>query len=141
LPRLAPPPIRFFQTVAAVVLAGYLVAACGGSTATPGTATTRPASSAPAGALTLEAKEYAFTPASLTAPAGAITFSVTNAGTENHEFEVFAGEQSLGKIDAFPRDSTRDLSVTLQAGDYTFACKLNGHDILGMKGTLTVTGS
>jgi plastocyanin len=141
LPRLAPPLSRLFQSVVVVVLSGFLVAACGGSTtATPGSATTRPATAAPAGALTLEAKEYSFTPASLTAPAGAITFSVTNAGTENHEFEVFAGEQSLGKIDAFPRDTTRDLSVTLQAGDYTFACKLNGHDILGMKGTLTVTG-
>ena len=35
---------------------------------------------------------------------------------------------------------TKDLTVTLEAGDYTFVCKLNGHDQLGMKGTLTVTG-
>jgi plastocyanin len=136
--RLAPPPARFFRIVATVVLAGSLLAACAGSTATPGPVTPRPASAAPAGALTLEAKEYSFTPGALTAPAGAVVFSVTNAGTENHEFEVLAGEESLGKVDAFPRDATRDLSLTLEAGDYTFACKLNGHDILGMKGTLTV---
>jgi uncharacterized cupredoxin-like copper-binding protein len=31
--------------------------------------------------------------------------------------------------------------VTLEPGEYTFVCKVNGHDQLGMKGTLTVTGS
>jgi uncharacterized cupredoxin-like copper-binding protein len=31
------------------------------------------------------------------------------------------------------------LTVDLEAGDYTFACKLNGHDQAGMTGTLTVT--
>ena len=30
------------------------------------------------------------------------------------------------------------LTVDLEAGDYTFACKLNGHDQAGMTGTLTV---
>jgi uncharacterized cupredoxin-like copper-binding protein len=35
----------------------------------------------------------------------------------------------------------RTLDVTLEAGDYTFACKLNSHDLAGMTGTLTVTAS
>jgi plastocyanin len=32
------------------------------------------------------------------------------------------------------------LPVTLAAGEYTFACKLGAHDLLGMKGALIVTG-
>jgi len=31
------------------------------------------------------------------------------------------------------------LDVTLETGDYTFACKLDGHDLAGMTGTLKVT--
>ena len=31
------------------------------------------------------------------------------------------------------------LDVTLEAGDYTFARRLNGHDLAGMTGTLKVT--
>jgi plastocyanin len=88
----------------------------------------------------LDAKEYAFTPATLTAPAGAVTFAITNTGREPHEFEVLAGEQSLGKASAFGVGATGGLTVTLEAGEYTFACRLNGHNQLGMTGTLTVTG-
>ena len=33
---------------------------------------------------------------------------------------------------------SKDLTVTLAAGSYTYICTLNGHDQLGMKGTLTV---
>ncbi len=36
---------------------------------------------------------------------------------------------------------TRDLTVTLDAGDYTYVCKLAAHDTLGMKGNLTVSPS
>jgi uncharacterized cupredoxin-like copper-binding protein len=36
---------------------------------------------------------------------------------------------------------TKDLTVTLAAGEYQFKCLLNGHDQLGMTGTLTVSES
>jgi uncharacterized cupredoxin-like copper-binding protein len=36
---------------------------------------------------------------------------------------------------------TRTLTVSLEPGDYTFACKLAGHDTLGMTGTLIVAAS
>lgn len=110
-----------------------LVAACGGPAATRA-----PAASVPAGALTISAKNYSFTPETLTAPAGSVTFAVTNDSAESHEFEVLQGETSLQKIEAFGPGSTQTLTVTLGAGQYEFACRLNGHDILGMEGTLTV---
>lgn len=117
--------------IAAVALA---LAACGGAASpVPGTI--------PPGAIAVAADEYRFDPATLTAPAGEVAFAVTNDGTENHEFEVLAGDVSLGKIAAFGPGTTMGLGVTLEPGEYTFACRLNGHDILGMTGTLTVTGS
>ena len=73
-------------------------------------------------------------------PAGEVTFRVRNAATEEHEFEIFQGETVVDEIEGLVPGLTKDLTVTLAAGDYTFMCKLNGHDQLGMKGTLTVTG-
>ena len=112
------------------------VAACGGAVSSSG-----PAASLPAGTRAVEAKEYSFAPSTLSAPSGAVTFSVTNIGNENHEFEVMTGDQSLAKIAPFSRGTTQNLTVALEPGTYTFVCRLNGHDQLGMKGTLSVTGS
>ena len=111
-----------------------MVAACGGSAATAG-----PPTALPSGVVAVEAKEYAFTPASITVPAGSITFSIKNVGTQDHEFEIFNGDQVVDAGQTITPGSTRDTTVALAAGGYTFLCKLNGHDQLGMKGTLTVT--
>ena len=111
------------------------IAACGsqgGSSA--------PATAAPSGVIAVEAREYSFTPATITVPAGSVTFSVKNAGTEEHEFEIFEGDKVVDEVEGMVPGLTKQLTVTLEAGDYTFVCKLNGHDQLGMKGTLTVTG-
>jgi plastocyanin len=121
-----------------VLVAAAYVAGCGmGGPAR----TMPPGTPLPPDAVAVSAREYAFAPAALTIPAGRVTFAVTNDGTENHEFEILSGEQSLGKVGPFARGSTEGLTLTLSAGDYLFVCRLNGHDVLGMKGTLTVTGS
>lgn len=127
------------STVLGTLAAGLLLALAGCSAA-PATPSPGPPTPLPPGALAVAASEYAFVPATATAPAGAVTFSVTNAGNENHEFEVLRGEESLGKIESFAPGTTRDLTLALSAGEYTLICKLNGHDILGMKAGLTVTG-
>ena len=79
-------------------------------------------------------------PRTIAVPSGVVHFAVSNVGDLDHEFEVLSGEASLGKIDTFSRGTTKDLTVTLEPGSYTFICRLNGHDQLGMSGTLTVTG-
>jgi plastocyanin len=113
-------------------------AACGGTPPSTG-----PATAVPPGVVAVEAKDnpYAFSPSTLTVPAGSVTFSVKNAGNEEHEFEIFKGETVVDEVEALVPGLTKNLTVTLAAGEYTFVCKLNGHDQLGMKGTLTVTGS
>ena len=125
-------PVRL--AACAVVLAS--VAACSSPAASVG-----PATPPPSGTVLVEAKEYAFTPSTISVGAGTVTFSVRNAGAEEHEFEVFKGETVVDEVEGLVPGLTKDLTITLAAGDYTFECKLNGHDTLGMKGTLTVTGS
>jgi iron uptake system component EfeO len=117
------------------VILALALAACGGTASSA-----PPATPAPSGTVLVEAREYMFTPSAITIPAGTVTFSVRNGGNEEHEFEVFQGETVVDEIEGLVPGLTKDLSITLAAGDYTYMCKLNGHDQLGMKGTLTVTG-
>lgn len=127
-------PVRL--ALAGSVVAAVLTACSAGpaATGTPG------ASQAPAAApIAVSASEYRFEPASLTAPAGEVTFRITNTGTVEHEFEIFEGDQVVDEIEGLVPGLTRDLTVTLEAGDYTYVCKLAGHEEQGMKGTLTVT--
>jgi plastocyanin len=127
------------RTPAPPALAGafvVLVAACGGGPI----ASAGPPTPVPSGVVAIDAKEYAFTPSTITVPAGAVTFSIRNVGSQEHEFEVFKGDQVVDEVEGIVPGLTKNASMTLQAGDYTFVCKLNGHDQLGMKGTLTVTG-
>jgi plastocyanin len=118
----------------ALILAGTaVIAACGGSS--PSVA---PATPLPSGVLAVEAKEYLFAPAIVTVPAGTVSFSVRNSGAQEHQFEIYSGETRVDGIASLGAGATQDLSVNLVAGAYTLICKLNGHDQLGMKGTLTV---
>lgn len=119
--------------VAGLALTG-LIAACGG---------TAPASVAPppSGVVVVEANEYKFTPSALTVAAGKVTFYVRNAGRTEHEFEIFKGDKVVDEVEGLVPGLAKNLTVDLAPGEYTFMCKLSGHDQLGMKGTLTVTGS
>lgn len=111
----------------------FVAAGCGGTAASTGAPTP-----VPSGTVAVEANEYRFTPSTITIPAGTVTFSVRNTGSDVHEFEVFKGEAVVDEIEGLVPGLTKDLTVTLAAGAYEFMCKLNGHDQLGMKGTLTV---
>jgi iron uptake system component EfeO len=114
-----------------------ILAACMGGSAR----TEPPAASLPAGTFAVEAKEYSFTPSTLTVPAGEVTFQVKNSGQEEHEFKIFQGDTVVGEVEGLVPGLTKDLKVPLVTGEYQFKCLLNGHDQLGMTGTLTVTGS
>ena len=120
-----------FGLLASIAVAA--LAACGG---TP--ASVAPATPLPSGVIAVEAKEYAFVPRDVTAPAGPVTFSVRNSGNLEHKFEIYSGEARVDGIASLGSGVTKDLTVTLQPGAYILICKLNGHDQLDMKGTLTV---
>ncbi|HET7474154.1 MAG TPA: iron uptake transporter permease EfeU [Candidatus Limnocylindrales bacterium] len=129
---------RSGKAVAATTVAVLTIALVAGCSPT---AASQPAASLAPGTIQVTASEYKFTPSALTAKAGSVTFHVTNGGGETHEFEIFKGETVVDEVENLVPGLSRDLTVTLEAGEYTFLCALNGHDTLGMKGTLTVSAT
>lgn len=127
---------RPIRLAGAALALGAVLTACSSPAATTSSSSTPP--SAAPGTVAVEAKEYQFTPSTLTVPAGSVTFAVKNAGTEEHEFEIFKGETVVDEVEGLVPGLTKNLTVTLEAGAYSYMCKINGHDQLGMKGTLTV---
>jgi high-affinity iron transporter len=132
-PRIAPAAVA---TMAVVLMTA--LAAC--SSGSGGDVTSTPAEPADT-TIDVVATEYEFDPSALSAPAGSVAFKVTNKGSEEHEFEIFKGDQVVDEIEGLVPGLDRTLTVTLDPGEYTFACMLSGHDLAGMTGTLTVTPS
>lgn len=130
------PHLRTAALATVLLAVAAALAACGGG----GSASAGPPTPVPSGVVAVEAKEYQFTPSTITVAAGSVTFSIRNVGSQEHEFEVFKGDQVVDEVEGIVPGLTKDATMTLAAGEYTFVCKLNGHDQLGMKGTLTVTG-
>lgn len=97
------------------------VAACGQKTPAPS-------------AVTVSIKEWAVEPAEMTVAAGKVTFTVTNAGTIDHDFAI----EGAGKIDLITPTDTKTLAITLEPGTYDILCDLAGHQEAGMTGKLTV---
>jgi iron uptake system component EfeO len=125
----------------AAALAALVLAACGGSSASSSPAASASGGASPAaGTVKVTASEMQFDPSSMTVPAGEVTFEVTNAGTIEHEFEIFKGDTVVDEVEGLVPGVTLPLTVELEAGDYTYVCKVAGHEEAGMKGTLTVTG-
>jgi len=131
-------------SVAAAAVLCLVAAACGdddgGTTAATGAAT--------GGATTVEVtvQEFAVIPAASSAPAGDVTFNVTNEGPDDtHEFVVFktdlapdalptaedgsvdeAGEgvELIDEIEDIAVGDTPTLTVSLDAGNYVFICNI-----------------
>ena len=135
-----PKPTSAAAAATVMVALGLVLSACSGSgsSAAPASADT---GGGEGPTVEVAASEYKFDPSTLSIVAGPVTFSVTNNGNEEHEFEIFKGETVVDEVEGLVPGLTRTLPVTLEAGDYTYVCKLAGHDALGMKGTLTVTAS
>lgn len=131
-------PVGTAAAASVTVALAVVLGACSGAGSTAGASSA--VSPSADGTIKVAASEYKFDPNTLTVPAGSVTFEVTNNGTEEHEFEVFKGETVVDEIEGLVPGLTRTLPITLEAGDYTYVCKLAGHDALGMTGTLTVTG-
>jgi len=72
-------------------------------------------------------------------PAGPVTFKVTNIGHHDHTFRI-EGKGIDQKIDPNLKEGqTKDLHVTLTAGQYRITCPVGPHVAMGMRRTLTVT--
>jgi len=99
-----------------------------------------PVASSVATTIEVTIADYSFTPSAITVPAGEVTFALNNTAGQEHEFEIFKGDAVVDEAEGLVPGLTRDLVVTLPAGEYTFLCKLADHAARGMHGTITVTG-
>jgi iron uptake system component EfeO len=77
-------------------------------------------------------------PAELQLAAGAVTFNVTNKGTDKvSEFEVSDGDRILGEVENVTAGLERNFTLNLQPGDYVLKCPGGS---TAPEGALAVTG-
>ena len=110
--------------------------------AAPGaTATTASDAGAQAGSTEIQAtlREWAIDLSAQEAPAGKITFVVTNQGQMAHNFTVLSDTGTVAKTPNFrTANGPQTLEVELQPGTYTIICDLPGHAQRGQKTQLVV---
>ncbi|NYI71275.1 iron uptake system component EfeO [Naumannella cuiyingiana] len=104
---------------AACLVAALAVALAGCTDNTSGAAPGDPR------ALTVQSTDDACTVSGGGAPAGTLTFSVTNGGSQVTEFYLLGsdGLRILGEVENIGPGLSRDLVVNAPAGDYFTACK------------------
>jgi len=75
--------------------------------------------------LTVDTSATACTVSAATAPAGSVSFTVTNSGQQVSEFYLLAedGRRVVGEAENIGPGLSRDLVVELSAGSYFTACK------------------
>jgi uncharacterized cupredoxin-like copper-binding protein len=159
---------RGIQFLAMVAVMSLLLAACAPSASESPAASAEPAASAGAGGTTVNVtlQEFAVVPDADSAPAGDITFVVTNDGPNDvHEFVIIktdldpgdlpvdehgavteAGEgmEVIDEIEDLAVGDTAELTATLEAGNYVLICniydetELEAHYAEGMRIAFTV---
>jgi iron uptake system component EfeO len=133
------------RSVAALLTAGAAVALAGcTSTAPPAVPSGGAASgaAAPAGPITVQAADTACQVSTGEAPAGTITFNITNGGNKVTEFYLYGqGDRILGEVENIGPGLSRQLIVEVpEGGTYTTACK-PGMVGDGIRAPFTVTGA
>jgi plastocyanin len=103
---------------------------------TTSTATTTTVTTGPSTTITVGMTEYHFDLSQTTAPAGNVTFVITNNGHEVHNFDL-EGQ----KIGAFLNPGQSETwTVNLAARTYTYVCDVPYHAASGMEAQLVITG-
>lgn len=135
-----------------------LVVGCSSS----GTPSAAPPAASPGGAgaaITAALTEFKIELSAATAPAGPVTFALTNNGTTVHEFVVFqtdlavdklpmtaegtivdeagAGITLVDEVEDIAVGATASLDVTLPAAHYVLICNIPAHYTSGMRAEFT----
>ena len=95
------------------------------------------------GSVDVALAEWSVTPSQATAAAGDVTFTVTNDGTEPHEFLVIRSDLApdalpvddegrvpedevdiIDEIEPFAAGTTEEMTVDLEAGSYVLICNI-----------------
>lgn len=153
---------RLGGSLAAAALA---LGACGGG-ASPSTAATDPPAAGGATTIDVTLQEFAVVPSADAAPAGDVTFKITNQGPDDvHELVIIktdlgasalptdadgavdesgAGMEVIDEVEDLAVGSAADLTVNLAAGKYVLLCNIfdetenEAHYKMGMRIDFTV---
>ena len=145
---------RFFTriTVAAAAVALLGAVACSSSSSSSSSA-----GGSDSGGVSATEKDFEIDLASSTAPAGSVTFNISNEGPSTHEFVVIktdeapdalpttngtVNEDGLDLVDEqedIAPSTTATLTTNLDAGSYVIICNLPGHYEQGMHTAFTVS--
>jgi nitrite reductase (NO-forming) len=140
---------HLFQIVVPLLVAVTLVACGGGNNEREGrnrSTNEQPASSAQQSAanqaaagttVNVIARDFEFNLDSNAISAGTTQFVLTNEGSMPHDFAITVNGERY-KTEMLKPGESGSVTVELAAGSYEYICTVPGHDILGMKGTLTV---
>jgi len=160
--------VRVRRIAGAALIAGFAIAGCAADTGTPADtgAPSRGGGGDPT-AVDVTLQEWAIVPSTASAPAGDLTFAVSNEGPNDiHEFVVLKtdldpgdlptdeagavtedgeGIEVIDEIEDIPVGESQDLSVTLEAGSYVLICNIydedenEAHYAMGMRAAFEVT--
>jgi len=113
------------RSVAALLTAGAAVALTGCTSTAPPAPPAGGASTAAGGPITVQAADTACEVSIAEAPAGTITFNVTNGGDKVTEFYLYGedGLRIVGEVENVGPGLSRDLVINVPAGEYIPACK------------------
>jgi uncharacterized cupredoxin-like copper-binding protein len=143
-----------FGSLIALAIVGVAAAGCSSPRAASSAAASSSASAG--GSIAVQLSEWKVVPTPATAPAGSVTFAVTNAGTMIHEFVVVQTDLKAdalavvdNKIDESvltPVDEIEDIAVAatpsitvdLAAGHYVLLCNIETHYEQGMRADFDV---
>ena len=152
---------RASRMAAAALIAGFAIAGCAAESGA--------SSQAAGGGTTIDVtlQEWSVNPSEASAPAGDVTFAITNDGPDDiHEFVVLKtdldpgdlptddhgavsedgeGIEVVDEIEEVPVGETEELTVTLEAGNYVLLCNIydededEAHYQMGMRTAFEVT--
>jgi uncharacterized cupredoxin-like copper-binding protein len=147
-----------------LALAALVATACTPAATSPAAPTAEATESMAAGVVNVTLQEFSVIPDADSAPAGDVTFHVTNEGPEDaHEFVVIRtdlapeelptvedgsvdeegeGVTVVDEIEDIPVGESQDLQVSLDAGAYVLICNIveedEAHYAMGMRTAFTV---
>jgi plastocyanin len=107
------------------------------------------------GKVTVEGTEFKFAPDALTADAGKIEVTLSNAGSAPHEIVFIktkldpgalepgtdgrvSEKGAVGEVPEIEGGATKSATISFKPGNYVFVCNVPGHYQGGMHGTLVV---
>jgi len=140
-------------SVAVVALALLGAVACSSSSSTSSSS----AGGTDTGGVSATEKDFSIELGSSTAPAGSVTFNISNEGPSAHEFVIIKtddepdalpvkdGAVEEDKLDAVDEQediapsTTATLTTDLEAGSYVIICNVPGHYEAGMHTAFTVS--